>query len=208
MRSESRIIRAPGYSRGNTIIWKLALLILIASGAFARLCSLQAAFAVPIEPAHAVSGVVKSVDTATKTAVIDAGEGVEVAVKYTAKTVVTGATTSAKAVDVATLKGTHVVVHYTVAGAEKTASSIKYFAKNDVVKAAKGTVVGVDKAAGTVAIAAEDGAVTTYKLSKDAAVETETGAVQGAKYASKGGKVVVHYTEDGTEKTVHYIKHL
>ena len=157
---------------------------------------------------HVVSGVVKSVDEATKTAVIDTGEGVEVAVKYTGKTLVKGSVATAKAVDVATLKGAHVVVHYTAEGAEKTATAIKYFGKDVVVKAAKGTVVGVDKAAKAVSIAAEDGAITVYKLSKDAAVETADGAVDAAEYTAKGTKVVAHYTDEGGEKTVHFIKHI
>jgi hypothetical protein len=195
----------PNHSRYCRPVSAIMLSLLIAGITLPTLVSAEFS---KLGPGHAVSGVVKSVDSATKTAVIDTGEGVEVAVKYTAKTVVKGAEATAKAVDVATLKGAHVVVHYTAEGAEKTATGIKYFGKDVVVKAAKGTVVGVDKAAKTVAIAAEDGAVATYKLAKDAAIETADGAVDAAEYSAKGTKVVAHYTDEGADKTVHFIKHI
>jgi hypothetical protein len=195
----------PNQFRNTRLVFAVALLLLTVAITTPRLASAKLS---TVGAGHAVSGVVKSVDSATKTAVIDTGEGVEVAVKYTGKTVVKGAKATAKAVDVGTLKGAHVIVHYTDKGAEKTATAIKYFGKDVVVKSAKGTVVGVDKAAKAVSIAAEDGSVTIYKLSKDAAVETADGAVDAAEYTGKGTKVVAHYTDDGASKTVHFIKHI
>ncbi len=93
--------------------------------------------------AHAVSGVVKSVDKDSKTFVVKASDGTEHTFKWTESTTVKGAKDSGKAVaegseDAAkgtekasvetylgAKKGTAVTVKYTEKGGEKTALGIK-----------------------------------------------------------------------------------
>jgi hypothetical protein len=77
------------------------------------------------------------------------------------------------------------------------------------LKAGRGTVTAVDKAAHTVAIRTEDGAVATYKMGSEAVVETDHGVVRGSRYLVKeGDRVTVHYTENAGEKIVHLFKKL
>ena len=81
---------------------------------------------------HVVSGVVKSVDKATKTVVVKTSDGTEHTIKYTDQTTVKAAKDSGKAVGTASVdtyldakKGANVTVKYTEKGGEKTAVGIK-----------------------------------------------------------------------------------
>jgi hypothetical protein len=82
--------------------------------------------------AHAVSGIVKSIDKGTKTVVVKSADGTEHTIKYTDQTVVTGAKDTGKGVDKASVDtylgakvGTKVTVKYTEKGGEKTAVGVK-----------------------------------------------------------------------------------
>jgi len=81
---------------------------------------------------HAVSGVVKHVDKATKTVVIKTADGTEETSKYTGKTEVEGTKDAGKGVAkgsadtyLAGKEGAKVKVRYTEKGAEKTAVGVK-----------------------------------------------------------------------------------
>lgn len=74
---------------------------------------------------HIVKGTVKSVDKATKTMVVKAGDGTDHTIKWTDKTTVAGG----KDVGDAVAEGSKVSVKYTEKGGEKTAVGIKTAAK-------------------------------------------------------------------------------
>ncbi|MFZ3210636.1 MAG: hypothetical protein WA188_03910 [Terriglobales bacterium] len=160
---------------------------------------------------HATEGVITHVDSAAKKIAVKTADGTEEVFKFTGKTAMhaaKGVKTGAVDTYLAGKEGTHVVVHYTEEGAEKTAVAVDDFGK-DTVKVGKGTVTDVDKAGHTVTIKTEDGSEETYHVAKDAAVDTEHGVVKGTEYtAKKGEKVTVHYTEEGGRKVAHFIKHL
>jgi hypothetical protein len=164
---------------------------------------------------HAVSGAVSHLDKEAKTIAIKTADGTEQVFHYTEHTTVrdsTKAATYAKMGVVDTYfagkDGSKVVVRYMGKGADKTATLVEDFGKASL-KAGKGTVTGVDKAAHTVAIRTEDGAVATYKMGDQAVVETDHGVVRGSRYLVKeGDHVVVHYTEDAGDKVVHFFKKL
>ncbi len=114
-------------------------LLLAAVVAFAMTIGLQSAFAEDI--AHAVSGVVKSVDKGTKTFVVKTADGTEHTIKWTDNTVVKGAKDAGKGVEKGSVdtymgakKGATVTVKYTEEGGEKTAVGIKDASK-DTAKA-------------------------------------------------------------------------
>jgi hypothetical protein len=81
---------------------------------------------------HVVSGVVKKVDTGTKTMVVKAADGTEHTVKYTDKTAVKGAKDTGGAIK----EGSNVTVTYTEKAGEKTATGVKTVGK-DTEKAVK-----------------------------------------------------------------------
>lgn len=164
---------------------------------------------------HAVAGVVTRVDKEAKTVAVKTGDGTEQVFKYTEHTTVrdTHATLRVAkmgAVDTyfAGKQGTHVVVRYMGKGADETATVFDDFGKEGL-KAGRGTVTHVDRAAHTVAIRTEDGAEATYKMGGDAVVETDHGVVRGTRYIAKeGDKITVHYTEDAGNKIIHLFKKL
>ncbi|MGB9105584.1 MAG: hypothetical protein WCC59_12555 [Terriglobales bacterium] len=160
---------------------------------------------------HATEGVITRVDSAARTIAVKTADGAVEVFKFTGKTAVhaaQGVKTGAVASYLAGKKGTHVVVHYTEEGADKTAVGFDDFGK-DSVKVGKGTITDLDKAGHTVTVKTEDGSQQTYHVAKDAAVDTEHGVVKGAEYeAKKGEKVSVHYTEEGGHKIAHFIKRM
>ena len=110
----------------------VSLLVLIATIAW------QSAFAEDV--VHAVSGIVKSVDKASKTMVVKTADGTEQTIKWTDKTTVEGAKGAAKGAakgvaDASTgtyegaKEGAKVTVKYTEKGGEKTAVAIKEASK-------------------------------------------------------------------------------
>jgi len=174
---------------------------------------------------HASEGVITRVDSAGKKVAIKTADGTEEVFKFTGKTAMhgaKGAKTGAVDAYLAGKEGTHVVVHYTGEGAEKTAVAVDDFGKGTVkvgkgtvkvgkgtVKVGKGTVTGLDKAGHTVTVKTEEGTEETFDVAKGAAVDTEHGSVKGTEFtAKKGEKVTVHYTEEGGKKIAHFIKHL
>jgi hypothetical protein len=90
----------------------------------------QGAFAEDV--AHALSGIVKSVDKGTKTVVVKTADGTEQTIKYTDETIVKGAKDTGKGVEKGSVDaymgakvGTQVTVKYTEKAGEKTAVGVK-----------------------------------------------------------------------------------
>jgi hypothetical protein len=151
----------------------------------------------------AVDGTVKKVDAGTKTVVVKTADGTEHTVHFVKKTAVHGwDATDAGAKDGmhGVSEGSHVVVHYTVKGTEKTASEVDRIGDGGL-KVAQGTVSTIDRGTKTMAVKTADGAVTTYKITDHAVVDAgkETG-----KAVEKASKVTVYYTEEGGKKIAHF----
>jgi hypothetical protein len=164
---------------------------------------------------HAVGGVVTKVDSGAKTIAVKLADGSEQIFKYTAKTTMHASEKAAHGAKVGSVdsymagkEGTHVVVHYTGEGADRTAVGVDDFGKEGL-KFSRGTVTHVDKAARTVTVKSEDGSEETYHVAKDAAIDTEHGVVKGFEKTTKEGEhVTVHYTEDAGKKVAHLIRHI
>ena len=153
----------------------------------------------------AVEGTVKKVDSGTKTVVVATADGTEHTVHVVKNTSVHGwDATEAGAKDGmhGVNEGSHVVVHYTVKGSEKTAQEMDRVGDGGL-KVAKGTVSSIDRGTKVLAVKTADGAEATYKISEHAAVDAgkETG-----KGVEKASKVTVYYTEEGGKKVVHFFK--
>jgi hypothetical protein len=153
----------------------------------------------------AVEGTVKKVDAGTKTVVVATADGTEHTVHFVGKTSVHGwDATEAGAKDSmhGVKEGSHVVVHYSVKGTEKTAQEVDRIGDGGL-KVTEGTVSKIDRGTKTLAVKTADGAEATYKISEHAAVDAgkETG-----KGVEKASKVTVYYTEEGGKKIVHFFK--
>jgi len=153
----------------------------------------------------AVEGTVKKVDAGTKTVVVATADGTEHTVHFVKKTSVHGwEETEAGAKDGmhGVKEGSHVVVHYTTKGTEKTAQEMDRVGDGGL-KVAEGTVSTIDRGGKTLAVKTADGAETTYKIADHAVVDAgkDTG-----KAVEKTSKVTVYYTEEGGKKIVHFFK--
>lgn len=164
---------------------------------------------------HAVEGAVTHVDSAAKTIAIKSADGTEHVFKFTGHTtidashaVAKGAKTGAVDTYLKGKEGTHVIVHYTGEGAQKTATGVRDFGK-DGLKVGEGTVTHVDKAGRFVVVKTADGTEGTYRVARDASVDTGHGVVKGSEYTAKEGeKVTVGYSESAGRKVAHFIKKL
>ena len=188
--------------------WFPKLFLLVCAMAFVN--SVQAQDVI-----HAVAGSVTRLDNAGKTIAIKTADGSEEVFRYSEHTVVRGSQAVSHIAKMGAVEsyfagkeGTRVVVRYIGEGADKTATLVDDFGKT-TLKAGRGTVTHVDRAAHTVAIKTDDGAEATYSFGSDAVVETDHGVVRGTRYVAKeGDKVVVHYTEKAGSRVVHLFKKL
>jgi hypothetical protein len=149
----------------------------------------------------AVEGTVKKVDAGTKTVVVKSADGTEHTVHFVSKTSVHGwdaADAGAKDGMHGVKEGSHVVVHYTVKGADKTAVEMDRIGDGGL-KVTEGTVSKIDRGTKTLAVKTADGAEATYKITDHAVVDTGKGI-------EKASKVTVYYTEEGGKKVVHFFK--
>jgi hypothetical protein len=153
----------------------------------------------------AVEGTVKKVDAGTKTVVVATADGTEHTVHFVKKTTVHGWDASeagAKDGMHGVKEGSHVVVHYTAKGTEKTAQELDRVGEGGL-KVSEGTVSKIDRGGKVLAVKTADGAEATYKISEHAVVDAgkDTG-----KAVEKASKVTVYYTEEGGKKVVHFFK--
>ena len=158
---------------------------------------------------HAVVGSIEKVDTAAKTIAVKTVDGTVEVFHFTEKTAVTGARDAARVADLAGHRTYRFVVRYTDDGLQKTATGLEYVG-DGVWKAAKGTVVDLDRAGHTVVMKTADGAEWTFHATEHAAVETGRGieklGVYTGKSLEKGAEVTVHYTEEGGKKVAHFVR--
>jgi ABC-type Fe3+-hydroxamate transport system substrate-binding protein len=153
----------------------------------------------------AVEGTVKKVDAGAKTVVVATAEGTEHTVHFVKKTAVHGwDATEAGAKDGmhGVKEGSHVVVHYTAKGTEKTAQEMDRIGEGGL-KTTEGTVSKIDRGAKTIAVKTADGVEATYNVTEHAVVDAgkDTG-----KAVVKASKVTVYYTEEGGKKVAHFFK--
>lgn len=148
--------------------------------------------------ASAVHGVVQKVDSGTHTLVVKTADGTERTFHFVGTTTVHGAKGSWRGIT----KGTEVVAHYTTHGAEDTAVEVDRIGKGGL-KAAKGTITGIDRGGKTLAVKSADGTEKTFHLTGRAATDAGKDIAEGTE---KGTKVTVYYTEESGKKIAHFFE--
>jgi hypothetical protein len=151
---------------------------------------------------QAVAGDVEKVSPDGKSITVKTADGTEEVFKVTGKTTVDGV----KGAGLAGKEGSHVVIHYTAKGAEKTATGVKDAGKG-TWKVTEGTVTKIGEGGKDVTVKLKDGTEKTYHVGKEATVATGHGAVDAGKYTGKAGdKVVVYSIVDPSKEVVHVFK--
>jgi Cu/Ag efflux protein CusF len=159
------------------------------------------------EGAGVVDGSIKKIDAGTKTVVVKAADGTEHTFRYSGDLAVHGGKDVAKGTGDALhglKEGSDVAVHYSAAGGKETAHEIDKIG-DDGLKATKGTVSHMDKAAHKISIKTADGTEETFQMTGRAAKDTGKDVADAA---DKSGRVTVYYTEEAGKKTAHFIKAL
>jgi hypothetical protein len=152
-----------------------------------------------------VEGDIKKLDAGAKTAVVKTADGTEHTIHFAGHTAVHGADdTAAGAKDAfhGLKEGSHVVVHYTAKGSEKTADELDNIGK-DGLKGSEVTLTHVDHAAKTVTVKTAEGTEDTYHMTAKAAKAAGKDIEKGSE---KGAKVTMYYSEEGGKKVVHFFK--
>jgi hypothetical protein len=148
----------------------------------------------------AVHGTITKLDSMSKTFVVKTKDGTEHTVHFTERTAVWGADKTADGAKDAfkgLSEGSEVVVHYTVKGADKSATEVDRVGK-DGLKSVDGTVEKVGADGKTVVVKTADGTEHTFDV---AGRDT-------ADAAKKAGKATVYYTEAGGKKVAHFFENL
>ncbi|MBS1859601.1 MAG: hypothetical protein JST11_29785 [Acidobacteria bacterium] len=176
--------------------------LLFALAALALVC----APATAIERRHGVLvGTVMKLDAGAKTAVVKLADGSEHTLHFLKRTAVHGADDTAAGAKEAfhgLKEGSQVAVHYTAEGAVETADEVDHIGKGGL-KAADGTVTGIDRGAKTLSVKTANGAQETYKLTDNAAKYSGKEIAAGTE---KSAKVTVYYTEEAGHKVAHFFK--
>jgi hypothetical protein len=146
----------------------------------------------------AVHGVVRKVDSAGHIFVVKTADGTEHTLHFADETTLHGTKDSWRGIK----KGTEVVAHYTTRGSEDTAVEVDRVGK-DGLKAAKGTVTGIDRGGKTLAVKSADGTEKTFDLTGHAAADGGKDIAEGTE---KGAKVTVYYTEESGKKLAHFFE--
>jgi hypothetical protein len=150
----------------------------------------------------AVAGDLKSLSPDGKTITVKTTEGTEENYKVTGETTVNGA----KGGPLAGKEGSHVVVHYTEKGAERTAIGVKDAGKG-TWKVTEGTVSKIGKGGREVTVKLKDGSEKTYHVGKEATVATGHGIEETGKYSGKAGETIVVYSVvDPSKEVAHLFK--
>jgi len=176
----------------------LAIAFAISAGVVrAQTATTPAPTKAPAPTTHAVAGDVEKVSDDGKKITIKTADGTEDVFATSGKAVATGAK-----------EGSHVIVHYTGVGAEKTAVGVKDAGKG-TWEVTKGTVTKVGEGGKAVTVKLADGTEKTFDVSKEAAVESAHGVKTAGMYTGKAGdKVVLYSTVDPTKDVVHLFKKL
>lgn len=179
-----------------------------ALAALAALLISGTVFAAGEKVEHALVGSIEKVDKGAKTLVVKTADGTEETLKLIDRTTVRGLKGAARATDLAGREGEHVVVRYSVEGADKTALAVKRLGRA-TPKVAEGTVRSVGKGTRTVVVKTGDGAEETFHLADRAAVDSGEGVAEGSEFAGREGEhVTVYYTEEAGRKIAHFIKRI
>jgi hypothetical protein len=153
--------------------------------------------------AGAVDGTVTHIRATTKIIAVKTADGTEHTFHFVARTSVHGVEQTGEGVK-DTLhglkEGSHVVVHYTAKGIEETAEEIDHIGEGGL-KATKGTVKAIDRAAKTITVKTTDGAEETFRLTDRTARDAGKGIGEGAE---KSEHVTVYYTDEAGHKVAHF----
>jgi len=96
--------------------------------------------------------------------------------------------------------GTHVVVHYRIAGAEESVEEIDRVA-DEGLKVTEGTVVRLDRRRQEIVLRFADGRTETLRLTDRVASETDDGINDAGEI-----RVTVYYSDESGYKVAHYVK--
>jgi len=129
--------------------------------------------------------------------IVSSEDGVEHLFHFTKRTVVHGATESDAAFN-GLIKGSRVVVHYTVDGGEKTAVEVDQIG-SDGLHEMRGVVRHVDRGAKRLSIRLADGTEETLELSERAAKDA-------GRDVGDAATVVLYYSNEAGHKVAHYFR--
>lgn len=182
--------------------------IFVLATALAVLVGVTAGFAAGGKVEHALVGSIEKVEKDGKTVVVKTADGTEEALRWTGRTSVDGVKGAAKALDLAGRKGEHVVVHYSVEGADKTAVAVKRLGRA-TPRVAEGTIKSIGHGARDLVVKTADGTEEAFHLADRAAVDSGEGIARGTRSIAKEGEhVTVYFTEETGRKVAHLIKRL
>jgi hypothetical protein len=147
----------------------------------------------------AIHGSIEKIDSTTKTALVKTDDGLHHSVHFTDSTAVHGADEGEEVTKDSwhgLKEGSEVVVHYTTRGTENTVVEIDKVGDGGL-KAAEGSVKGIDRTGKVLVIGTTDGSEETFRLTEHASKDAGKGVVKGA-------KVTVFYSETAGKKVAHF----
>ena len=184
---------------GRRLVRAPAVLVALVSG---MSIALGAQSPPPVRGTIALEGTMKKVYRAANTVIVTTIDGVDHIYHFTKDLLVHGG--RAPGVDVleGLREGTTVVVHYTVEGAEESATEIDRIG-DEGLKVTEGVVTRIDRRRKQITIRFDNGKTETLRLTDRAAAEAGQDVDQAETSATK---VIVYYSDEGGRKVAHFFK--
>ena len=183
---------------GRRLAWIPALLVALVAGSVA----LSAQSPPPVRGTIALEGTMKKVYRAANTVIVTTIDGVEHVYHFTKDLLVHGGKGPGVDALEGLREGTTVVVHYTVEGAEQSATEIDRVG-DEGLKVTEGVVARIDRGRKQITIRFDNGKTEDLRLTDRAAAD----AGKDLDQAGAGGtKVIVYYTDEGGRKVAHFFK--
>jgi hypothetical protein len=150
-----------------------------------------------VTSAVAIEGTVDRFYNGVETIAVKTSDGIRHLFRVTKRTAVHGAGATGEAVDDLE-DGTHVVVHYTGEGTDRTAVEVDRIG-DDGLREMHGVLADLDREAKRLSIRLEDGTRETLQL-------TDRAARALGKDITSGTTVVAYYTYDDGTRVTHYLR--
>ena len=193
MKSSRRIA---GMALNRCLVRSLAVLVGLVTGVP---ITLNGQSPPPVQGTIALEGTMKKVYRAANLVIVTTIDGVEHVYHFTKDLLVHGGKGAGVDALQELREGSRVVVHYTVQGAQESASEIDRIG-DEGLKVTEATVTRIDRGRKQITIRFDNGTTETLRLTDRAAAEATDVAATGAT------KIIVYYSDEKGHKTAHFFK--
>ena len=186
-----------GMALNVCLVWSVAALVGLVTGAS---ITLSAQSPPPVQGTIALEGTMKKVYRAANIVIVTTIDGMEHVYHFTKDLFVYGGKGAGVDALEGLREGSRVVVHYTLQGAQESATEIDRIG-DEGLKVTEATVTRIDRGRKQITIRFDNGTTETLRLTDRAAAEAGLDVV-----ATGETRIIVYYADEKRSKVAHFFK--